>query len=223
MHKFIVAIDGGSGTGKSTVSKLLAKELDLNYIDTGAIYRTLAYKINEENIELNDEYKIDNLCTRLVNNYNFIDGKVFLGKEELTSLIRTQNISMLASKVSAIEIVRKRLLDIQRKLANNTNKKGSIVDGRDMGTVVFPNASVKIFLTASDNVRAKRRFDELTEKGEKVEFGKILEETIKRDKQDSERSIAPLKKAADAIEINTDHLNIEEVKNKIKGIILEKL
>lgn len=223
MHKFIVAIDGGSGTGKSTVSKLLAKELDLNYIDTGAIYRTLAYKINEENIELNDEYKIDNLCTRLVNNYNFIDGKVFLGKEELTSLIRTQNISMLASKVSAIEIVRKRLLDIQRKLANNTNKKGSIVDGRDMGTVVFRNASVKIFLTASDNVRAKRRFDELTEKGEKVEFGKILEETIKRDKQDSERSIAPLKKAADAIEINTDHLNIEEVKNKIKGIILEKL
>jgi cytidylate kinase len=223
MHKFIVAIDGGSGTGKSTVSKLLAKELDLNYIDTGAIYRTLAYKINEENIELNDEYKIDNLCTRLVNNYNFIDGKVFLGKEELTSFIRTQNISMLASKVSAIEIVRKRLLDIQRKLAINTNKKGSIVDGRDMGTVVFPNASIKIFLTASDNVRAKRRFDELIEKGEKVDFGKILEETIRRDKQDSERSIAPLKKANDAIEINTDNLNIEEVKNKIKGIILEKL
>jgi cytidylate kinase len=154
--------------------------------------------------------------------FEFIDGikRVFLGTKDVSEDIRTPEISMLASKISAIPVVRASLLDIQHRLAAETIKKGSIVDGRDMGTVVFPNADLKIFLIASDNVRAQRRYDELKQKGMQVSFEKILQETIQRDKQDSSRAIAPLKKADDAIEINTDGLDINAVLEKIEKAIL---
>ncbi len=220
----IIAIDGASGTGKSTISKLVAKELDLSYIDTGAIYRSVAFAVKKDAIDLNDEKKLQELCSSLPIKFEFIDGvnKVFLEKLDISEAIRTPEISMLASKVSALPIVRSSLLDMQRRLARTTNKKGAILDGRDIGTVVFPDADVKIFLTASDATRAKRRYEELLSKGMTVDYDTILKETIIRDKQDSQRALAPLKKASDAIHIDTDELNIEQVKEKILKIIKEK-
>jgi CMP/dCMP kinase len=220
----IIAIDGASGTGKSTISKLVAKELDLSYIDTGAIYRSVAFAVKKDAIDLNDEKTLKKLCSSLPIKFEFINGvnKVFLGKLDISEAIRTPEMSMLASKVSALPVVRNSLLDMQRRLARTTNKKGAILDGRDIGTVVFQDANIKIFLTASDVTRAKRRYEELLSKGMTVDYDTILKETITRDKQDSQRALAPLKKASDAIHIDTDELNIEQVKEKILKIIKEK-
>jgi CMP/dCMP kinase len=225
MDKNVIAIDGASGTGKSTISKLLAKNLDLNYIDTGAIYRSVALKVKKENISLDNEEKLKTLCENIPLKFVFIDGKnhVFLEKEDVSEKIRTQEISMLASKVSSLKVVRDALIDIQHRLAKETIKRASILDGRDIGTVIFPNADLKIFLTASDSIRAKRRYEELKEKGINANFNTVLKETIERDKNDSQRLLAPLKKADDSIEINTDKMNIEEVFFKIKSLIKEKI
>ncbi len=219
----IVAIDGASGTGKSTVSKLLAQQFKLSYIDTGAIYRSVALVVQEKKIELNDEKRLSSLCLSLPLRFEFVDGvnRVFLDKRDISEDIRVPEMSMLASKVSALPVVRASLLDMQRRLAK-INKNGAILDGRDIGTVVFPNADIKIYLTASNQVRAERRYLELRSKGMDVDPKTILEQTIQRDKQDSERAIAPLKKAADAIEIDTDGLNIEQVKQKVADIITQR-
>lgn len=215
--KIIIAVDGPSGSGKSTICKLIAQQMDLSYVDTGAIYRTVALVKKEQNIQDKDDAALKKICFELPLIFEFKDGvnRVKLGNRDITNEIRTPEISMGASSVSAIPVVRASLLDMQRRLATNTPKKGAILDGRDIGTVVFPKADIKIFLTASNEERANRRFKELKEKGMDVDYNKILQETIQRDKQDSQRNIAPLKKADDAIEIDTDGLEIETVKEKV--------
>ena len=220
----IITVDGASGTGKSTVCKLVAAELGLVYVDTGAIYRCVALAAHNTGITFDDEKGLKNICDNLKLSFIFKDGinRVILDSKDVTDEIRTPQMAMQASKVSAIPVVRASLLDIQKKLTKN-KAKGTIFDGRDMGTVVFPNADIKIFLTASDEIRARRRYNELKSKGFDVNFEQVLKETIQRDKQDSERAIAPLKKAKDAVEINTDGLSIQEEKEKIIFVIKEGL
>lgn len=224
-NKFIIAVDGASATGKSTISKLIASEFDLSYLDTGAIYRCVALKAREQNISFSDEVKLKEICSTLPLKFEFIDGinHVFLDEKDVSDDIRIPEMSMLASKISAVPIVRSSLLDIQRRLARETLKKGSIVDGRDIGTVVFPNANVKIFLTASDEVRATRRYKELKDKGINVDYEQVFAQTVQRDIQDTQRIVAPLKKAEDAIELNTDNMGVEAEKNKVLAIIKKKL
>ena len=230
--KFIIAVDGASATGKSTISKLIASEFDLSYLDTGAIYRCVALVAQEQNISFQEQLgspdmdnKLKKICDYLPLTFEFIDGinHVCLGNRDVSDVIRAPEMSMLSSKVSALPVVRSSLLEIQRRLVQETPKKGSIVDGRDIGTIVFPNADVKIFLTASDQTRAERRYKELKVRGIEIEFSQVLKETIQRDKQDSQRAIAPLKKANDAIEINTDSMGVETEKNKVLSIIKKKL
>lgn len=217
----IIAVDGASGTGKSTICKLVALELDLGFLDTGAIYRAIALAVKENKVDIKNEEALKNICRTLNLSFEFKNGNnsVYLGKRDISEDIRTPEISMLSSSVSAIPFVRQAVLEIQRRFAKGTKKHGIIADGRDMGTVVFPKAEVKIFLTASSEVSAKRRYKELKEKGLDVKYDEILKETIQRDKRDRERKIAPLKKAPDAIEVNTDNLDINGVKERIKSII----
>ena len=208
--KKIIAIDGPAGAGKSTVSKIAAKKLGYTYIDTGAMYRAVALKIFESGKVLTENFLAD--VTEKINIELDESAKVFVDGEEVTKKIRTPEVSKLASDVSKFGFVRKKLTDLQRDMA----KRGSVImDGRDIGTQVLPNADLKIFLTASLQERAKRRFEELTAKGQTVEISKIEEEIAARDKQDSERKIAPLKKAEDAILLDTTNLTVEEVVNKI--------
>jgi len=223
--KFIIAVDGASATGKSTISKLIASEFDLSYLDTGAIYRCVALVAEEHDVSFNEDDKLRKICNTLPLRFEFIEGvnRVFLGTRDVSEIIRVPEMSMIASRISAVPVVRESLLDMQRRLARETTKHGSIVDGRDIGTVVFPNADVKIFLTASDEVRASRRYKELKEKGLDVEYSQVLQQTILRDKQDSQRSVAPLKKSDDAIEINTDAMNVDDEKDKVLSIIRKKL
>ena len=203
--KKIIAVDGPAGAGKSTVSKIVAQKLGYTYIDTGAMYRAVALKstrscedlvdiIDDINIELDDK------------------ARVFLDGVEVTKEIRTPEISKLASDVSKFGFVRKRLTDLQRQMA----QRGAVImDGRDIGTQVLPNADLKIFLTASIDERARRRFEELQAKGQTVNLEAIKNEIALRDKQDSEREIAPLKQADDAILIDSTNLQIAEVVEKI--------
>lgn len=203
--KKIIAVDGPAGAGKSTVSKIVAQKLGYTYIDTGAMYRAVALKstrscedlvdiIDDINIELDDK------------------ARVFLDGVEVTKEIRTPEISKLASDVSKFGFVRKRLTDLQRQMA----QRGAVImDGRDIGTQVLPNADLKIFLTASIEERARRRFEELQAKGQAVNLEAIKNEIALRDKQDSEREIAPLKQADDAILIDSTNLQIAEVVEKI--------
>lgn len=203
--KKIIAVDGPAGAGKSTVSKIVAQKLGYTYIDTGAMYRAVALKstrscedlvdiIDDINIELDDK------------------ARVFLDGVEVTKEIRTPEISKLASDVSKFGFVRKRLTDLQRQMA----QRGAVImDGRDIGTQVLPNADLKIFLTASIEERARRRFEELQAKGQTVNLDAIKNEIALRDKQDSEREIAPLKQADDAILIDSTNLKIAEVVEKI--------
>jgi CMP/dCMP kinase len=220
----IVAVDGASGTGKSTVCKLIASEFGLSYVDTGAIYRCVALAAKNKNISLEDDKALKDLCYNLKLSFAFKDGinRVVLDSKDVTDEIRTPDMAMMASKVSAIPVVRASLLDMQKRLAKGA-AKGAIVDGRDMGTIVFPDAEVKIFLTASDEVRARRRYNELKSRGMDVNFEQVLKETIQRDKQDSERTIAPLRKAPDAVEIDTNSLSVEEEKEKIVSLIRKKV
>ena len=223
MKTFSIAIDGPAGAGKSTIAKRLAKELGYCYVDTGAIYRTVAYYLDLLGVSPKDvdgvERYIDELTINIEYDENGLQHMIMNGMD-VTGDIRSQDISQKASLVSAHAVVREVLLDMQRDVARKNNV---IMDGRDIGTVVLPNADVKIFLTASPEVRAKRRTDELTAKGQKAVYETILKEIIQRDYQDSHRLVAPLKQADDAVLVDTSNLNIEEVMETIKGIVRERI
>ncbi len=224
MSKFYsIAIDGPAGAGKSTIAKRLARELGFYYVDTGAIYRTVAYFLDLWGVSPKDvdgvQRYIDELTIDLYydeeNNQHMI-----MNGMDVTDEIRTQEISQKASLVSAHACVREMLLDMQRDVAKENNV---IMDGRDIGTVVLPKADVKIFLTASAEVRAHRRTDELTAKGQKADYNKILKEIQQRDYQDTHREIAPLKLARDSIKVDTSDMDLEQVVVEIKAIAGKKI
>ncbi|MGN0522268.1 MAG: (d)CMP kinase [Eubacterium sp.] len=217
-----VAIDGPAGAGKSTIAKAAAKELGFIYVDTGALYRTIALNAVRKEI-IDDEDKIAAMLDDTKVELGFAkDGTqcVYLNGEDVSSLIRTPQISMGASKVSQIPQVRAFLLDLQRDIAKNNNV---IMDGRDIGTVVLPNANCKIFLSASPQCRAQRRYKELIEKGENVTFDEVLDDVNKRDYQDSHREIAPLKPTEESIMADTSELTLEESVSLIINIIKENM
>lgn len=216
-----VAIDGPAGAGKSTVAKAAAKELGYIYVDTGALYRTIALNAVRHSV-LNDTEKIEAMLSDTKVELKYADGvqSVYLNGEDVSGLIRTPEISMGASVVSAIPKVRAFLLDLQRDIAKKNNV---IMDGRDIATVVLPNADVKIFLFASPECRAKRRYDELIEKGESVTFDEVLDDVNKRDYQDSHREIAPLKPSEDSVMADTSELDLNGSVQLVVDIIKEKI
>lgn len=214
-----IAIDGPAGAGKSTIAKMVSAQLGYIYVDTGALYRAIALYVNENGIT--DENITQALSGADVS-LKFIDGKqcVFLGDRDVSDLIRTPVISMEASRVSAIPAVREYLFETQQKIARENNV---IMDGRDIGTVVLPDADVKIFLTASAQERANRRYKELSEKPGCPCYEEILSDIIERDKNDMNRKTAPLKQAEDAVLVDTSELSLEESAEAIRKIIAEKL
>lgn len=224
MNRIInVAIDGPAGAGKSTISKAAAAKLGYIYIDTGALYRTVGVNALRNGVDVkNADAVISTLTDNLIIELKFIDGeqRMFLGGEDVSSEIRTPEASMAASAVSAIPEVRKYLFDLQKNLAKNNN---CIMDGRDIGTVVLPDADVKIFLTASPEARAKRRYIELIEKGMEARYEDVLADMIERDYNDSHRAIAPLKQADDAVLADTSELDLQQSIDLIISIIEGKI
>lgn len=218
-----VAIDGPAGAGKSTISRKAAAELGFIYIDTGALYRTVGLNALRKGADLqSDDSIIATLTDDVKVELKFIDGeqRMFLSGEDVSDKIRTPEASMAASRVSAVPKVREYLFDLQKKLARENS---CVMDGRDIGTVVLPDADVKIFLTASPEARAERRFRELTEKGMDVKLEDVLADMIKRDYDDSHRAIAPLKQADDAVLCDTSELNLEESIDLIIRTIKENI
>ncbi len=220
---YAIAIDGPAGAGKSTIAKYLAKELGYRYVDTGAIYRTVAYFLDLLGVSPKDvdgvERYIDELTIEIQYDEDGLQHMIMNGMD-VSGDIRTQDISQKASLVSAHAVVREVLLDMQREVARKHNV---IMDGRDIGTVVLPKADVKIFLTASPEVRAKRRCDELIAKGQKANYEQVLKEIQQRDYQDTHREIAPLKMARDSIKLDTSELDIEGVVVAMRRIVEEKI
>ncbi len=218
-----IAIDGPAGAGKSTIAKRLASELGFYYVDTGAIYRTVAYFLDLLGISPKDAdgvaRYIDELTVEIEYDENGLQHMLMNGMD-VTGDIRTQDIAQKSSLVSAHACVREMLLDMQRDVAKQHNV---IMDGRDIGTVVLPKANVKIFLTASAEVRAQRRTAELQAKGQKADFQKILKEIQQRDYQDTHREIAPLKMARDSVKVDTSDMDIEQVIATIRGIVSQKV
>lgn len=216
-----VAIDGPAGAGKSTIARAAAKALGFIYVDTGALYRSIGLNAIRTGVDINDSNAVENSLTGMKVELAF-DAQgaqiVLLNGEDVSSLIRTPEVSMAASKVSAVPKVRAFLLDLQRNMAKT---QSVIMDGRDIGTVVLPDAEVKIFLTASPEIRAKRRFDELIEKGQEVKYEDVLADVIERDYNDSHREIAPLKPAEDSKIADTSGLTLEESIDLIINIIKE--
>lgn len=217
-----IAIDGPSGAGKSTISRTVAGKLGYLYVDTGALYRTIGLYVLRNGGDPKNETQVAALLPQLKVDMGYENGiqQMFLQGENVTDQIRTPQVSMAASGVSAHSCVRAYLLDLQRRLAQQNNV---IMDGRDIGTVVLPNADVKIFLTASSEVRAKRRFDELTAKGEKTTFETVLEDVEKRDYADIHRANSPLTRAEDAVVADTSQLDFEESVALIQKIITDHL
>ncbi len=213
--KINIAIDGPSASGKSTIAKHLAKELGYVHIDTGAMYRCVAYSAIKSGISTTDEQQL-NLLAQSLDIRLSADGQVFLDGDNVTSAIRGEDISLEASKVSAFSGVRKAMVARQQEMAKS---KGFIVDGRDIGTVVLPDAEVKIFQTASVDSRAKRRYQENLNKGIHSDFEVLKKEIELRDYQDINRAESPLRKADDAIEIDTSDMTVEQVVSKMKEII----
>ena len=214
----IVAIDGPAGTGKGTVAKLISERLDFVYIDTGAMYRCITLKMIRESISLNEEEKIKDLLERTKITFKNLSDKqhVYLDGEYVSDLIRKPNVNELVSPVSAIKIIRIKMVELQRKLGEEGNV---IMEGRDITTVVFPNAEVKIYLDAKLEIRAERRYKELIARGNDVTYEDTLESIRKRDKNDMEKEMGALKIAEDAVVIDTSNMTIEEVYDKIKEII----
>ena len=220
---YSIAIDGPAGAGKSTIAKRLAKELGYQYVDTGAIYRTVAYFMDLWGVSPKDIDGISRYIDELTINIEYDEDGVqhmIMNGMDVTGDIRSQEISQKASLISAHAIVRDMLLDMQRDVAKQYNV---IMDGRDIGTVVLPKADVKIFLTASAEVRAHRRTDELTAKGQKADYERILKEIQQRDYQDTHREVAPLKMCRDSIKLDTSDMNIDQVIAEMKAIIGKKI
>lgn len=217
----IIAIDGPAGAGKSTIAKLIAKRFDIVYIDTGAMYRAIGLKALRNGIKCTDDDKISEMLASTDINFANDNGilSVYLDGEDVSRAIRQPEISKMASDISAVPQVRYAMVDMQRKLAAGTD---TVLDGRDIGTFVLPNADCKIFLTASVDERARRRCKELSERGENVNLEQVKNDIIQRDYNDSHRKLAPLKKAEDAVEIDSTGLTIEEVCDKIAAIIKGK-
>ncbi|WP_274954389.1 (d)CMP kinase [Anaerostipes butyraticus] len=207
---YSIAIDGPAGAGKSTIAKTIAKKLEFIYVDTGAMYRAMALYFIRNGIDPSDENAINAACADVHVGIAYENGaqQVLLNGENVTGLIRTEEVGNMASKTSAYPTVRATLLDLQRDLAK---KADILMDGRDIGTNVLPDADLKIYLTASSEIRARRRYNELIEKGEKADLAQIEKDIIIRDKQDMERKIAPLKKAEDAVLVDSSDMTIEEV------------
>ena len=215
---FVVAIDGPAGSGKGTVAKLISEKLGFVNIDTGATFRCIALAMIQKDIKKEEEDKIKELLNHIDINMK-PDGTVLLNGEIVTDRIRENDVNTLVSPISVIKIVRDKLLDVQRKIAEGKNV---VMEGRDIGTVVFPDADVKIYLDASPEERAKRRLKQNQEKGIESSYEEVLQNIIDRDKRDSGREIAPLKQADDAIYLDSTLLSIEEVVEKITDIIKAK-
>ena len=206
MNNIIIAVDGPAGAGKSTISKLIAKELNINYIDTGAMYRSVTYKCLYEGIDVHDEKAVIEAANR--SEIDFRNNNIYLDGKTVNEEIRTREVSANVSNVAKIKEVRYLMVDIQRKIGSDNSV---ILDGRDIGSYVFPNADYKFYLVATPEERGKRRYKELCEKGYEGTLEEIIQDIIKRDEIDSNREFAPLVKAEDAIEIDTTGLNIEQV------------
>ena len=218
-----IAIDGPAGAGKSTIARRIAKEMGCYYVDTGAIYRTVAYFMDLLGVSPKDTDGVERYIDELTINIEYDeDGlqHMIMNGMDVTGDIRTQDISQKASLISAHAVVREMLLDMQRDVAKKHNV---IMDGRDIGTVVLPRANVKIFLTASVEVRAQRRHLELQAKGAKDSYEKVLADIKQRDHQDTTREIAPLKQAKDAVLVDSTDMDVEAVVEKIRGIVAEKV
>lgn len=216
-----IAIDGPAGAGKSTIAKKVAAKLSFIYVDTGAMYRAMALYLHRNGIAADDTERIAAACGGAEISIEYRDGEqvVLLGEENVNPYLRTQEVSAMASKSSAVPQVRTRLVQLQQELAAAQNV---VMDGRDIGTVVLPGAQVKIYLTASVKVRAKRRYLELCEKGEQAVLEEIAAEIAERDHRDMTREVSPLKQADDAVLVDTSEMTIEEVTERILAIVEEK-
>ena len=210
MNNIIVAIDGPAGSGKSTIAKIIAKKFNFTYIDTGAMYRMITLYLLENNIDFDDLKEIEKVLNTV--NLDMQGDKFYLNNVDVTTKIREKRINENVSKVASIKIVRSNLVDLQRKVSNNKNV---ILDGRDVGTVIFPNAQVKIFLIANPEERARRRYNEFLEKKIEITYEEVLKSIKERDHIDSTRDESPFVKANDAIELDSTNLTIDDVVNFI--------
>lgn len=217
-----IAIDGPAGAGKSTIAKAVAKKLGFIYVDTGAMYRAMALYLIRNGIRPEDTEKLEKACEDADISIDYVDGVqvVLLMGENVNGLIRTEEVGKMASTSSANKKVREKLVSLQQKLAAT---KSVVMDGRDIGTVVIPDADCKIYLTASSAVRAKRRYDELLAKGEECNIKQIEDDIIKRDHQDMTRENSPLRQAEDAVLVDSSYMTVDEVTEKIMSIANEKL
>lgn len=213
-----VAIDGPAGAGKSTIAKMVSKRMGLIYVDTGAMYRAMALYFLRNNVDPKDSETVSKMCETIDVSIDFKDGEqvVLLNGENVNGFIRTEEVGNMASVTSQYPAVREKLMSLQRNLAMT---KDVVMDGRDIGTHVLPNANPKIYLTASSKVRAKRRYDELTAKGTDCDLDIIEKDIIDRDNRDMNREIAPLRQADDAILLDSSDMTVEEVQNKIIELI----
>ena len=217
--KLNIAIDGPSAAGKSTIARRLARECDYIHLDTGAMYRCIAYKALNQGVALDDEAALGSLIDQTEIRLT-PQGQVFLDGEEMKDKIRSDEVSMAASQVSSWKIVRQKLVERQQKMARD---KGVVMDGRDIGTVVLPDAEIKSFLTASPQARAQRRFLENQQKGISSDYQQLVAEIAQRDKQDTERVNSPLRQAEDAVGIDTSEMTIDEVVAAIQRLVEEKM
>jgi len=218
---FNVAIDGPAGAGKSTIAKAVAKRMNLIYVDTGAMYRAMALFMIRENVNLTDTQKIIEKCMEADITIRYEEGVqvVMLNGENVNAFLRTEEVGNAASITSVIPEVRAKLVELQKTLAASSD---CIMDGRDIGTCVLPNAQLKVYLTASSEVRAKRRYDELIAKGEEADFQKIKEDIEERDYRDMNRETSPLKVAEDAVLVDSSYMGIEEVIDTIMSLCAER-
>lgn len=214
-----IAIDGPAGAGKSVISKLLAEELGFLHVDTGALYRAVGLSFLRQGVE--DEAQAEQALQDLSVTLRFVDGeqRVLVNGEDITSQLREERVSMAASKAASLPVVRRFLFQLQRDIAQ---QQDCVMDGRDIGTVVLPDAEVKIFLTASPGERAKRRVAQLREKGQQADYRQILADINRRDEQDQTRAISPLKAAQDAVVVDTSENTIPQVMERLKGIVEER-
>lgn len=217
-----IALDGPAGSGKSTVAKALAKDYNILYLDTGAMYRACGLKALRSGISPQDGQAVEKLLPNLNVTVEYVNGtqRTMLDGEDVSLAIRENAVSMAASHISAHPAVRIKMVELQREIAR---RMSCVLDGRDIGTVVLPNAKYKFFITADSKVRAQRRYEELLSRGQSVDFEKLHEEIIQRDKQDSERATAPLKAAEDAVIVDTSNLTIDQVVGQIKSTIQSKI